>query len=70
MEAHPARVWLVTSNPFDVVGAVAAGIKSIWVDRGLGWVDGLGEVLDIKPSLVVKGVDEAIREIVRINSSR
>jgi 2-haloacid dehalogenase len=69
MEAHPARVWLVTSNPFDVVGAVAAGIKSVWVDRGSGWVDGLGGVLGIKPSLVVKGVDEAIREISRINSS-
>ena len=27
------EIWLVTSNPFDVVGARAAGMKAAWVDR-------------------------------------
>lgn len=62
------RVWLVSSNPFDVAGAIAAGLKSAWVDRGgLGWVDGLGGAMAIKPTVIVKGVDEAVREVVRIS---
>ncbi|KAH6847363.1 HAD-like domain-containing protein [Chaetomium sp. MPI-CAGE-AT-0009] len=42
---RPGReVWVVSSNPFDVVGALAAGLRAAWVDRkGTGWVDQLGE---------------------------
>ncbi len=25
--------WLISSNPFDVIGAISAGIRSIWVKR-------------------------------------
>ena len=65
------RVWLVSSNPFDVVGAVAAGLKSAWVDRGgQGWIDGLGGAMGIKPTVVVKGVHEAVREIVHISGQK
>ena len=65
MEAHRDRVWLVSSNPFDAVGAVAAGLKCAWVDRaGQGWVDGLGHALGNKPTVVVRGVDEAVKEIL------
>jgi 2-haloacid dehalogenase len=62
-------VWLVSSNPFDVVGAGAAGIKTAWVDRsGKGWVDQLGELdlggLDkVRPTLVADGVDKAVAAI-------
>lgn len=60
-------VWLVSANPFDVVGARAAGLKTCWVDRaGTGWVDELGEELGgLRPDVVVGGVDEAVREILR-----
>ncbi|KFY10063.1 hypothetical protein V492_05219 [Pseudogymnoascus sp. VKM F-4246] len=60
-------IWLVSSNPFDIVGARAAGLKAAWVDRaGLGWIDGLGDLVGGKgPTVVVKGVDEAVREIRR-----
>ena len=71
-EGQPADVWLVSSNPFDVVGAVAAGLRAAWVDRaGKGWVDGLGDAIgdNIKPTLVAKGVDEAVKAIVAENSS-
>ena len=56
-------IWLVSSNPFDVVGAKNAGMKAAWVDRsGKGWVDGLGGE-EGKPDLIVKGVDDAVRGI-------
>lgn len=58
-------IWLVSSNPFDIVGARAAGLRAAWVDRsGLGWIDGLGDLVGGKgPTVIVKGVDEAVREI-------
>jgi 2-haloacid dehalogenase len=27
------NAWLVSSNPFDVIGAISAGIKAVWVQR-------------------------------------
>ncbi|KAF1950235.1 haloacid dehalogenase, type II, partial [Byssothecium circinans] len=37
-------VWLVSGNPFDVVGARAVGMRACWVDRaGRGWGDRLGD---------------------------
>lgn len=48
-------MWLVSSNPFDVVGARAVGMQAAWVDRtGNGWQDKLGG----SPTVVVKGIDE------------
>ncbi|UNI17678.1 (S)-2-haloacid dehalogenase [Purpureocillium takamizusanense] len=65
-EGQLGSVWLVSSNPFDVAGAVAAGLKAAWVDRaGGGWVDGLGGAMGIKPTVIVKGVDEAVEHISR-----
>ncbi|KAG5979115.1 hypothetical protein E4U55_005550 [Claviceps digitariae] len=65
LESSPERVYLVSSNPFDAMGAVAAGLKSIWVSReGAPWIDGLSRALDIGPTAVAGGVDEAVREII------
>ncbi|KAK7226990.1 hypothetical protein V2G26_014993 [Clonostachys chloroleuca] len=62
----PEKVWLVSSNPFDALGAVAAGMSSVWVDRGeTGWIDGLSEALDVRPTVVVHGVDEAVEHILK-----
>lgn len=69
-ENDPGSVWLVSSNPFDVCGAVTAGLKSVWVDRtGLGWVDGLANGTGDYPTLVAQGVDEAVREIMKRSGS-
>lgn len=32
-ESGPERTWLISSNPFDVTGARATGMKAIWVRR-------------------------------------
>ncbi|OAA45347.1 haloacid dehalogenase [Beauveria brongniartii RCEF 3172] len=62
----PGDVWLVSSNPFDVCGAVAAGLRSAWVDRaGRGWLDGLANGTGNNPTMVVSGVDEAVKKITQ-----
>lgn len=48
-------LWLVSGNPFDVVGARAFGMQAAWVDRaGAGWQDRLGQ----GPTVVVKDLGE------------
>ena len=39
--------WLVSANPFDVVGAATAGMRTAWVDRGVAAFDPLGPEPDI-----------------------
>ncbi|KAI0880846.1 haloacid dehalogenase [Annulohypoxylon maeteangense] len=56
-------VWLVSANPFDIVGARAAGLKASFIDRsGKGWIDRLDEKR--APSVIASGVDEAIKLIL------
>jgi 2-haloacid dehalogenase len=64
------KIWLVSGNPFDVVGARSVGMRAAWVDRGgRGWCDGLGGLLDdgngkgLGPIIIVGGVDEAVKGI-------
>ncbi|TVY30872.1 2-haloalkanoic acid dehalogenase [Lachnellula hyalina] len=64
-----ADIWLVSGNPFDVVGARAASMQAAWIDRAGGhhgkggWTDKLGELASGGPTVIVKGVDEAVNEI-------
>jgi 2-haloacid dehalogenase len=43
------EVWLVSSNPFDAIGARAAGMAAVWVNRIGATFDSLGQ----PPSLAV-----------------
>ena len=48
-------IWLVSSNPFDVIGAKTAGLRAAWVKRDRKAVfDPWGVKLD----LVVSGLDQ------------
>ncbi len=46
------EVRLISSNPFDVVGANAAGMRAAWIDRSGGPFDTLGP----RPDLVVSSL--------------
>lgn len=61
-----SNVWVVSANPFDVVGARAVGAQAAWIDRaGTGWVDALGGAAGVDgPSIVARGVDEAVKAIL------
>lgn len=58
------RIWLISSNPFDIVGAVGCGMGACWVDRnGAGWVDQCMEEDSGRPDIIVRGLDEVCEAI-------
>lgn len=64
MEGKMGGMWLVSGNPFDVVGAKAVGMRTVWVDReGGGWTDGLVQGEKGRPDVIVKGVGEVVEGI-------
>ncbi|PNP44540.1 hypothetical protein TGAMA5MH_03670 [Trichoderma gamsii] len=69
MESQVEKLWLVSSNPFDALGARAAGWRSVWVNRNpdLGWIDGLSGAVGLRPTVIAKGVDDAVRKIIEID---
>jgi 2-haloacid dehalogenase len=63
-KGNESDVWLVSGNPFDVVGANAVGMRTCWVDRGRnGWSDRLGDGESARPTVVVKGVNEVVEAV-------
>lgn len=56
------KIWLVSSNPFDVVGARSMDMNAIWVDRvGGGWKDAAAP--DLRPTAVVNSLEQIVEEI-------
>lgn len=52
---HEDDMWLISGNPFDVVGARAIGLQAVWVDRaGNGWQDKQGD----QPTAIVRSLEE------------
>lgn len=47
LERKIGEVRLISSNPFDVVGAEAAGMRAAWIDRSGGLFDTLGPPPDV-----------------------
>jgi 2-haloacid dehalogenase len=37
-KSSESGTWLISGNPFDVIGAISAGMRSVWVKRSLGAV--------------------------------
>jgi 2-haloacid dehalogenase len=63
-DGKEGEVWLVSGNPFDVVGANVFGMKTCWVDRsGTGWVDRLVQGDKGRPTVIVKGLNEVVGKV-------
>ncbi|KAL1962480.1 hypothetical protein VTN77DRAFT_9601 [Rasamsonia byssochlamydoides] len=56
-------MWLVSGNPFDIVGARRMGMKAGWVDRvGHGWQDAV--IPELRPTVIGAGLDEIVNAII------
>jgi 2-haloacid dehalogenase len=55
VHAEKERVWLISSNPFDVIGANACGLRTVWVQRD---TKKLFDPWEFEPDLVVHGLEE------------
>ncbi|HKZ27575.1 MAG TPA: HAD-IA family hydrolase, partial [Rubrobacteraceae bacterium] len=54
LQRTPYETWLVSSNPFDVIGAKAAGLKAAWIQRT---PDAQFDPWDIEPDLVTPDLE-------------
>ncbi|EMD00263.1 hypothetical protein BAUCODRAFT_119809 [Baudoinia panamericana UAMH 10762] len=70
-EEQMKEIWLVSGNPFDVVGARAVGMNAVWVDRaGTGWQDSLVEGEKGRPTEVVKSLDQVVATVMSSQSDK
>ena len=52
-------IWLISGNPFDIVGGRQVGMNAIWIDRaGHGWVD--AAIPPIRPTATVTRLEEIL----------
>jgi 2-haloacid dehalogenase len=49
------ETWLISSNPFDVIGAVSSGLRGAWVRRSAG---SIFDPWGIEPTVTIPGLHE------------
>ncbi|KAJ5585132.1 uncharacterized protein N7459_004932 [Penicillium hispanicum] len=60
--AQMNELWLISGNPFDIVGARSMGMQAIWIDRaGRGWQD--AAMPDLRPTVIVRSLEHIVEEI-------
>jgi len=52
--------WMISSNPFDVIGAVSAGMRAAWVKRS---PDAIFDPWGIEPTITVNSLSELAGQI-------
>lgn len=55
LQARRDLVWLISSNPFDVIGARACGLRTVWVQRDSKRVF---DPWEFEPDIIVHGLAE------------
>jgi len=45
--------WLISSNPFDVIGAISAGMRAVWIQRSQ---QAIFDPWDIEPTITVENL--------------
>lgn len=60
------HAWLVSGNPFDVIGAVSAGMRGIWVRRS---ETAIYDPWGIEPTLTVATLAEIVTELAAFNAT-
>lgn len=62
-ETSGCSAWLISSNPFDVIGAISAGMKAAWVRRS---PEAIFDPWGIEPTITVSGLRELADRIGEI----
>lgn len=53
--------WLISSNPFDVIGAISAGMRAAWVRRSK---DAIFDPWGIEPTLTVMSINDLCTKLI------
>ena len=59
--ASGSNAWMISSNPFDVIGAISAGMKSVWLRRSQ---DAIFDPWGIEPTLTVSNMLDLSSQIL------
>ena len=54
-QASASEAWLISGNPFDVIGAISAGMRGAWVQRS---AESIFDPWGIEPTVTVRGLGE------------
>jgi 2-haloacid dehalogenase len=54
------EAWLISGNPFDVIGAISAGIRGAWIQRS---AEALFDPWEIEPTITVPNIRDLRRAI-------
>jgi 2-haloacid dehalogenase len=60
--ATGSDAWLISGNPFDVIGAISAGMRGVWVKRS---EEALFDPWGIEPTLTVNSLVNLAGQIVQ-----
>ena len=63
--ATGSDAWLISSNPFDVIGAISSGMKAAWVKRSQ---EAIFDPWGIDPTITVRNLYELNDQITAITS--
>jgi 2-haloacid dehalogenase len=58
--AKSSNAWLISGNPFDVIGAISAGMHAAWVQRSK---NAIFDPWGIEPTIIVENLGELDEEI-------
>jgi len=59
LATKPGDTWLISGNPFDIIGAKAAGLQAAWIKRN---ANAVFDLWDIEPDLVVTDLNDLVRQ--------
>lgn len=59
--ASAEETWLISSNPFDVIGAISSGLSGVWVRRS---AESTFDPWGIEPTVTISGL-HALRDQIR-----
>ncbi len=62
-----SSAWLISSNPFDVIGSISAGMKSAWIQRS---PEAVFDPWGIEPTITVRSLIELKEQITNFEGSQ